>query len=172
MSYTTERQPQGNIKCYENLLREILIAELVAINDYSATIAESDMKELNHVIEHILGEEKEHYGMILHLLRKIDAEEYESYKKVVKESDFQNKSVKNEKIYEKKDRKMILKHIRDNIKGELEAIILYEELITEIPEKEGRNILHKIIIEEKEHTEELTDILIKLDKNGYGPISK
>lgn len=102
MSYTTERQPQGNIKCYENLLREILIAELVAINDYSATIADSDMKELNHVIEHILEEEKEHYGMILHLLRKIDAEEYESYKKVVKESDFQNKSAKMKKHMKRK----------------------------------------------------------------------
>ena len=41
MSYTTKRQPQGKAKCYENILREVLIAELVAIDDYTNTLAYS-----------------------------------------------------------------------------------------------------------------------------------
>lgn len=171
MSYTTRRQPQGKVKCYENLLREVLIAELVAIDDYTNTLAYSDIKELNHVIEHILEEEKEHYGMILYLLRKVDREEYEMYKRVLKEGDFKEKPFKVEYGTDKKDRRTILNTIREDIKGELEAVVLYEDLLQEIPEKEGRNILHKIILDEKEHTEELTKVLIKLDKDKYGPIS-
>lgn len=35
MSYTTNRQPQGTSKSVTTLLREGMIAEIVAINDYS-----------------------------------------------------------------------------------------------------------------------------------------
>ncbi|WP_061994221.1 ferritin family protein [Clostridium sp. ATCC 25772] len=171
MSYTTKRQPQGKAKCYENILREVLIAELVAIEDYTNTLAYSDIKELNHIIEHILEEEKEHYGMILYLLRKVDREEYEMYKRVLKKDEFNEKPFKIQNGDNKKDKRTILNTIREDIKGEFEAVVLYEDLLDEIPDREGKNILHKIILDEKEHAEELTQVLLKIDKDKYGPIS-
>lgn len=56
MSYTTERQPQGNLKTEETLLREGLIAEVVAINDYSHFIEQTDIKEVKEIFHHIMEE--------------------------------------------------------------------------------------------------------------------
>lgn len=171
MSYTTERQPEGRVRCYENIIRQMMIAELVAIDDYSTILSQSDIKELNYVLEHILEEEKKHYGLFLQLLRRIDREEWEFYIKVLKKDEGKNlKPIKVEYGNNKKDRRLLLEEIRKNIKGELEAIVLYEDLIEEIPDREGRCIVQEVIKEEKEHTEELTAVLLKLDKDCYGPL--
>ena len=171
MSYTTERQPEGRVRCYENIIRQMMIAELVAIDDYSTILSQSDIKELNYVLEHILEEENKHYGLFLQLLRRIDREEWEFYIKVLKKDEGKNlRQVKVEYGNNKKDRRLLLEEIRKNIKGELEAIVLYEDLIEEIPDREGRCIVQEVIKEEKEHTEELTAVLLKLDKDCYGPL--
>ena len=72
MSYTTMRQPQGIPVFFTNLIREAMIGEIVAINDYAKHIADSNISELNEIWEHIMEDEKRHYGMFLKLLRKYD----------------------------------------------------------------------------------------------------
>ncbi|WP_454053174.1 ferritin family protein [Clostridium sp. Marseille-Q7071] len=173
MSYTTIRHPEGMVYSYDNLLRQAMIAELVAINDYSEILAYSDIKELNNILEHILEEEKEHYGKLLNLLRKVDEEQYYMYRRVLNENE--SKCLEPLRIdygMEKKDGRFILDKLREEIKGELEAIVLYEDQLRKIPDPEGRTIIYEIIMDEKEHVEELTQALLRLDKHKYGPISR
>ena len=170
MSYTTERQPQGILKNVETFLREGLIAEIVAINDYSHFISLTDNKEVKDIFNHIMEEEKEHYGLFLQALRSVDIEEAELEKEVKehvkisfkdKYSDFTNK----------KNKSNILMSIRNAIKGELEAIILYEFFTSNIPNSTIVKIIKEITRDEKEHVEELTKALTILDKDKYGPIN-
>ncbi|WP_243176624.1 hypothetical protein [Clostridium gasigenes] len=60
MSYTTNRQPQGIVIDETNFLREGMIAEIVAINDYSTFIKLTNNKEVKDIFYHIMEEEKEH----------------------------------------------------------------------------------------------------------------
>ncbi|PRR83706.1 ferritin family protein [Clostridium vincentii] len=168
MSYTTERQPEGIAKSVDGFLREGLIAELLAINDYRYFIASTDNKELKEIFYEIMDDEKSHYAMFLEALRSID-EELKGLKEGAeknikisdkgKYSDYNNKSNKNTNL---------LVNIRDAIKGELEAILLYEHFILNLSDNTIRRIIKEIITDEKEHVEELTRVLIILDKDKYG----
>lgn len=62
MSYTANRQPKGILKDDETFLREGLISEIVAINDYSHFLNLTENKEVKDIFCHIMQEEKEHYG--------------------------------------------------------------------------------------------------------------
>jgi rubrerythrin len=170
MSYTTNRQPQGIIKSIDAFLREGLIAEVVAINDYSNFISETDNKDLKELFHEIMKDEKRHYSMFLSRLRCIDKEENElneeakahvriSYKEKYK--DYINKYSKDFNI---------LVAIRDGIKGELEAILLYEHFLLNIEDNYTSKIIKEIIRDEKEHVEELTTALMTLDKDKYGEL--
>jgi rubrerythrin len=53
----------------------------------------------------------------------------------------------------------------------LEAVILYEEELSEFSNKDIRIVLQTIINDEKEHTEHLTEILFKYDNDPYGSIN-
>lgn len=173
MSYTTIRQPEGMVHSYDNLLRQAMIAELVAINDYSEILAYSDIKDLNNILEHILEEEKEHYGKFLNLLREVDEEQYYMYRRILNENEFKYlEPLRIDHGMEKKDGRFILDKLRKEIKGELEAIVLYEDQLRKIPDPEGRRIMYEVIMDEKEHVEELTQALLRLDKHKYGPISR
>lgn len=173
MSYTTIRQPEGMVHSYDNLLRQAMIAELVAINDYSEILAYSDIKDLNNILEHILEEEKEHYGKFLNLLREVDEEQYYMYRRILNKNESKYlEPLRIDHGMEKKDGRFILDKLREEIKGELEAIVLYEDQLRKIPDPEGRNIMYEIIMDEKEHVEELTQALLRLDKHKYGPISR
>lgn len=170
MSYTTERQPQGNLKTEETLLREGLIAEIVAINDYSHFIEQTDIKEVKDIFHHIMEEEKEHYGLFLEQLRRIDREQKEAQEKVVGEESISSK----QKIKEHTTKNLkgnLLDNIRLAIKGELEAIALYDDLVEHLEDKEIIDVVRHVTREEKEHVEELTKALLILDKDSYGPIS-
>lgn len=166
MSYTNSNgQPQGFPKVDTNKLREILIAEIIAINGYAQHIANSNMADINVVWNHIMEEEKKHYGMILTLLRKYDPFQYKSYKK--HEGNKSGPKSPMQTFTPNYDKQLILNNIREDIKGELEAIILYEEQLITIPYQDIRYALFSIINEEKEHSEELTQILLKYDPNKY-----
>ncbi|WP_338587090.1 ferritin-like domain-containing protein [Clostridium baratii] len=170
MSYTTERQPQGNLKTEETLLREGLIAEIVAINDYSHFIEQTDIKEVKDIFNHIMEEEKEHYGLFLEQLRRIDREQKEAQEKVAGEESISSK----QKIKEHTTKNLkgnLLDNIRLAIKGELEAIALYDDLVEHLEDKEIIDVVRHVTREEKEHVEELTKALLILDKDSYGPIS-
>ena len=170
MSYTTERQPQGKLKTNESLLREGLIAEVVAINDYSHFIEQTDNKEVKEIFHHIMEEEKEHYGLFLEQLRRIDPEQKEVQERVAEEESISSK----EKIKEHTNKNLrgnLLDNIRLAIKAELEAILLYDDLVEHLDDKEIIDVVRYVTREEKEHVEELTKALLILDKESYGPIS-
>jgi rubrerythrin len=171
MGYTTERQPEGTAKSVEGFLMEGLIAEIVAINDYSYFIASTDNKELKEFFQEIMEDEKSHYAMFLKALKSIDEEENrlgeraEKHVKISskgKYSDYTNKFNKNTNL---------LVNIRDAIKGELEAILLYEHFIINLSDNTISTIIKKVIRDEKEHVEELTRALIILDKDKYRDIN-
>jgi rubrerythrin len=65
------------------------------------------------------------------------------------------------------DRQLILNNVRSDIKGELEAVILYEQHWNEIPIQDVRDVYYEVIKVEKEHTEELTRVLLKYDEDKY-----
>ena len=170
MSYTTERQPEGAAKSVEGFLMEGLIAEIVAINDYNYFIASTDNKELKEFFHEIMEDEKRHYSMFLETLKSIDEEEKELGEGAEKHikisangkySDYTNKCNKNTSL---------LVNIRDAIKGELEAILLYEHFIINLSDNIISRIIKEIIKDEKEHVEELTRALIILDKDKYGDL--
>lgn len=169
MSYTTNRQPQGRVKSAENFLREGMIAEIVAIDDYSKFISLTDNKELKELFYHIREDEKEHYGLFLEALRKIDKEEVEAYKEAQEHVKI-NTREKYKEGNSKNGKGSLIMHIREAIKGELEAILLYEEFIINLDDTTLIRIIEHIIRDEKEHVEELTRAMLILDKERYGPL--
>lgn len=169
MSYTNpEGQPQGLPYYFTNKLREALISEIVAINGYEYHIANSQMPEVNQVLEHIVSEEKNHYGQFIQMLRKYDPVQYNEYEEHIKTT-FQNTMIQPyDPDYNKQ---LILNNIREDIKGEFEAVILYEQMFLEIPNQDVRTMLTDIIKAEKEHSEHLTKLMISLDIDKYNELS-
>lgn len=166
MSYTnSDGQPQGFARVDTNKLREILIAEIIAINGYAQHIANSNMADINTAWTHIMEDEKKHYGMILTLLRKYDPFQYKSYKEHI--GDKAGAKSPMQTFIPKYDKQLILNNIREDIKGELEAVILYEQQLDSIPYQDIRYALFSIINEEKGHAEHLTQLLLKYDPNKY-----
>lgn len=170
MSYTTNRQPQGILKDDETFLREGLISEIVAINDYSHFLNLTENKEVKDIFYHIMQEEKEHYGLFLEALRLLDKEQCILSQEVNEHVKITTKNSYKEYSSGKENRTLLLTNIREAIKGELEAIILYNNFLNDIESKELFNLIKKITHDEKEHVEELTKALVILDKDEYGPI--
>lgn len=170
MSYTTSRQPQGLLKNTEVFLREGLIAEVVAINDYSNFISLTDNREVKDIFYHIMEEEKEHYGLFLEALRNVDMEQKKMYQHVADHVQISTKDKYKDFVTVKGNKGNLLTHIRDAIKGELEAIVLYEDFIAHLDDKVLIGLISNITRDEKEHVEELTKVLVTLDKDKYGPL--
>ncbi len=219
MSYTNPHgHPQGLPEKVTNLLRQVIIAEIVAINGYQRHILTSNIPAVNEAWYHIMLDEKSHYIIALDLLRKYDPVEYkffmtpheinlglEAVQNSVNISKTQNSqfvsstpnssntqnhpystpnlqntnsssshgsgrksaasSQQNRMVTY--DKLLILNNVRDDIKGELEAVILYEDEISHIQQKDIRHALQKIIDDEKEHTEHLTQVLFAFDPDPY-----
>lgn len=190
MSYTHPHgQPQGAPRKVTNLLRQVMIAEIVAINGYQTHILNSDITAINEAWYHIMLEEKSHYIIVLNLLRKYDPVEYKYFTTPHEinmnpepvqvpqpvqnsHSAHSNNRRSSSQVQPARityDKRVILNNVRDDIKGELEAVILYEDEIAEIQQKDIRVALQKIIDDEKEHTERLTQILLAFDPDPYNP---
>lgn len=166
MSYTNPLgYPQGAAISVTNLLRQVIISEIVAINAYQSHILNSNIPEINEAWHHIMLDEKSHYAIAIDLLRKYDPVEYKYFSTPHEE----NACVKVPlQVYNASfEKQIILNNIRDDIKGELEAVILFEDNLTKIHEKDVRAALKGIINDEKEHTEHLTQILLKYDPDPY-----
>ena len=170
MSYTTNRQPQGLLKNTETFLREGLISEIVAINDYSNFISLTDNREVKYIFYHIMEEEKRHYGLFLEALRNVDREQKRMYQDVADHIKISTKDKYKDFVTVKGNKGNLLTHIRESIKGELEAIILYEDFIANIDDTTLRDLISRIIRDEKHHVEELTKVLVTLDKDRYGSL--
>ncbi len=169
MSYTTRNgQPQGIPYCFTNKIREAMIAEIIAINGYAEHIANSNMEELNAAWRNIMRDEKKHYGMLLMLLRKYDPDQYEKYQEH-KEIKYGSKGPM--QAYKPNfDKQIILNNLRQDIKGELEAVILYEQDFADISCNDIRHVFYSITTEEKGHLEHLTQLLLKYDIDKYNSL--
>jgi len=62
-------------------LREDLIGELGAINQYQEHIDEIDDEEAKKVLGHIRDDEKEHLAELIKIIRKLDATQEEKFQK-------------------------------------------------------------------------------------------
>ncbi len=169
MSYTTAAgQPQGGAYSFTNRIREAMIAEIIAINGYAEHIANSNMEEINAAWRSIMGDEKKHYGIFLKLLRRYDPDQYEKHQ--------EDKGLKfgpqgpMQAYKPKYDRQLILNNVRQDIKGELEAVILYEQEFADIPCEDIRRVFYLVAKEEKGHLEHLTELLLKYDSDNYGSL--
>jgi rubrerythrin len=170
MSYTTNGAPQGDPIFKTNMVQEAMIGELVAINEYANHIAESSIAEINDVWEHIMKDEKKHYGMLLELLRKYDRVQMQKYNDVKEHLDLHGRELSSSNS--RNTTSQILNNIRKDIKGELEAIILYESHIVRFSSTEMKEVFTEIVNDEKEHVEELTAVLLRYDPDKYGPIDQ
>ena len=64
-----------------NNLREDLIGELDAINQYQEHIDETDNEEMKKVMTHVMNDEKEHVAELTKLLRELDVTQEEKFQK-------------------------------------------------------------------------------------------
>ena len=62
-------------------LRQDLIGELEAINQYQEHIDEIDDEEAKKVLEHIMADEKEHVAELTKLIAKLDNIQQEKFQK-------------------------------------------------------------------------------------------
>jgi len=62
-------------------LREDLIGELGAINQYQEHIDEVDDEEIKKVLTHVMNDEKEHVAEMTKLLQELDTTEKEKFEK-------------------------------------------------------------------------------------------
>jgi len=62
-------------------LREDLIGELGAINQYQEHIDETDNEEIKKVLAHIRDDEKEHVAELTKIIRKLDETQEEKFQK-------------------------------------------------------------------------------------------
>ncbi len=171
MSYTyTYGQPQGIARLFTNKLREALIAEIIAINGYTEHIANSNMQEINAALKSIMSDEKKHYSIFLTLLRKYDPDQYKNYLEFEKVGIGPRQPLQ---IYVPNyDKQIILNNIREDIKGEFEAVILYEDLAALVPIHDIRDAFLTISNDEKGHAEHLTELILKYDTDKYGYLNK
>ena len=63
------------------MLREDLMDELQAINQYQEHIDSLENAEARHVLEHIRDDEKEHVAELTKLIQKLDPAQAEKFKK-------------------------------------------------------------------------------------------
>jgi rubrerythrin len=64
-----------------DMLREDLMGELEAINQYQAHIDTLDNDEARAVLEHIRDDEKEHIAELVKLIQKLDSVQAAKFKK-------------------------------------------------------------------------------------------
>jgi rubrerythrin len=62
-------------------LREDLVGELEAINQYQEHIDEIDDEEAKEVLAHIRDDEKEHFAELVKIIRKLDSSQEEKFQK-------------------------------------------------------------------------------------------
>ena len=63
------------------MLREDLVGELQAINQYQEHIDTLENEEARRVLEHIRDDEKEHFAELTKLIQQLDSVQAEKFKK-------------------------------------------------------------------------------------------
>lgn len=85
MSYSFEEMSDEQLAVLDDLkmLRDDLIGELEAINQYEDHILELENEEAVHTLEHIIDEEKEHVAELLRLIQNLDPAQAEKLKGIL-----------------------------------------------------------------------------------------
>jgi rubrerythrin len=82
MDYTFEESDEEQLDIEDDLemLREDLVGELQAINQYQEHIESLENEEAVTTLEHIIEEEKEHVAELLRLIQNLDPVQAEKFK--------------------------------------------------------------------------------------------
>ena len=85
MSYSFEEMSDEQLAILDDLemLREDLIGELQAINQYQEHILDLENEEAVNTLEHIIEEEKEHVAELLRLIQNLDPAQAEKFKRIL-----------------------------------------------------------------------------------------
>ncbi|MFC1970190.1 hypothetical protein ACFLVV_03105 [Chloroflexota bacterium] len=85
MSHSFEEGYEEQLAIQDDLdmLREDLMSELQAINQYQEHILSLDNAEAVTTLEHIIEEEKEHVAELLRLIQNLDPAQAEKFKRIL-----------------------------------------------------------------------------------------
>jgi rubrerythrin len=85
MSHSFEEGYEEQLAIQDDLdmLREDLMSELQAINQYQEHILSMDNEEAVTTLEHIIAEEKEHVAELLRLIQNLDPAQAEKFKRIL-----------------------------------------------------------------------------------------
>lgn len=85
MSQSFEESYEEQLPVQDDLdmLREDLIGELQAINQYERHIFNLENEEAVNTLEHIVEEEKEHVAELLRLIQNLDSVQAEKFKRIL-----------------------------------------------------------------------------------------
>lgn len=85
MSYSSEETDDGQLAMIDDLemLREDLVGELQAINQYHEHILVLENEEAVTALEHIVEEEKEHVAELLKLIQNLDPVQASKLKEIL-----------------------------------------------------------------------------------------
>ncbi len=81
MTYESEYEDEEDTDIVLEMLREDLIGELQAINQYQEHIDSMDDEDAIKVLEHIRDDEKEHVAELTKLIQKLDPIQAEMFKR-------------------------------------------------------------------------------------------
>ena len=85
MSYSPEEEdfsPEEELSMDMEMLREDLVGELQAINQYQEHLEMLGNDEAVTVLEHIVEEEKEHFAELVKLIQALDTVQAEKFKEI------------------------------------------------------------------------------------------
>jgi rubrerythrin len=85
MSHSFEEGYEEQLAIQDDLdmLREDLMSELQAINQYQEHILSLENEEAVSILEHIIEEEKEHVAELLRLIQNLDPAQAEKFKRIL-----------------------------------------------------------------------------------------
>jgi rubrerythrin len=85
MSHSFEESYEEQLAIQDDLdmLREDLISELQAINQYQEHILDLENEEAVTTLEHIIEQEKEHVAELLRLIQNLDPTQAEKFKEIL-----------------------------------------------------------------------------------------
>lgn len=81
MTYDSDYEEEEGVEIDLEMLREDLVGELQAINQYQEHIDTIDDDEVREILEHIRDDEKEHVVQLTKLIQKLDPLQAEMFKK-------------------------------------------------------------------------------------------
>jgi rubrerythrin len=81
MTYDADYEAENGVEMDLEMVRQDLIAELQAINQYQEHIDTIEDEEAIRVLEHIRDDEKEHVAQLTKLIQQLDATQAEKFTK-------------------------------------------------------------------------------------------